>query len=55
MAEAVAEVVVEGQWSVNFMEGGHVYTSNRTAQICVSSLSGHSDYDTETDIEGEDE
>ena len=55
VAEAVAEVVVEGHRSVDFMEGGHVYTSDKTAQICVSSLSGRSDYDTDTDIEEDDE
>ena len=55
VAEAVAEVVVEGHRSVDFMEGGHVYTSNKTAQICVSSLSGRSEYETDTDTDEEDE
>ena len=55
VADAMAEVIVEGHHSVDFMEGGHIYTSNKTAQICVSSLSGQSDYETETDVEEEDE
>ena len=54
VAEAGVEVVVDGLCSNDdFMEGGHIYTSDRTAQICISSLSGNSEY--ETDIEVDDE
>ena len=35
IADAVAEVVVDGHWSVDFVEGGIVFTSNKTTQIFI--------------------
>ena len=50
VAEAVQDVIVEGHHSVKFVEGGLIFTSNKTEQICTLSLSGaESDCDTETD------
>ena len=48
VADAVAEVVVDGHLSSSLVEGGLLFTSNKTTQLTVSSLSG-SDTDLEMD------
>ena len=49
VAEAVEEVIVDGHRSVDFLQCGLLFTSNKTAQICVSSLSGEESELTESE------
>lgn len=49
VAEAVEEVGVQGLRSASFVECRYIFTSNKTTQICVSSLDGYESWTTESE------